>query len=161
MEQEQEQRKAEQASRITYWEEETAYLEEEGDLRKTKIHVLNRSLDPVPRWSLEYWGPGFGFTDSMEQRIAFGALPPCTELVINSPVVFYELEWRLGGAGQSMASFQKLTFTDTHGNTWTRNVDGALFGESEFGANSFRDLNKTLKDSKSTMRPAEECGSGG
>ncbi|WP_411075176.1 hypothetical protein [Streptomyces sp. cmx-4-7] len=156
-----EQQKAVQAWQVTYWEEETGFDLKEGEPRLVYLHVINRSLDPVPRWSLTYWGPQAGAPDGKSVRMAFSALPPCTEVIINSPLVFGELDWDHQPSGKAQATFQEFTFTDTRGNSWNRELEGGMASVSEFGTRTYFDLHKTLKDSKSKMRPAEDCGAVG
>ncbi|MFD5366471.1 hypothetical protein [Streptomyces sp. NPDC127103] len=156
-----EQQRAVQAWQVTYWEEESGYDLKVGDVRRVSIHVLNRSLDPVPQWSLTYWGPQSGTSDGKEVRTAFLALPPCTEVILDAPLVFGELDWSQQPSGKGQATFQRFTFTDTRGNSWSRGFDGKMTPVSNFGKQSYSNFHKTLKDSKSTMRPAEECGAVG
>ncbi|MFH8571503.1 hypothetical protein [Streptomyces sp. NPDC017993] len=159
LERDSKQQEATQAWQVTYWEEEPEQALKEGDIRKVKLHVINRSLDPVPRWSLSYAGLKPGSSEDAFQLRAFSPLPPCTEVVLNSPSVFWEVDWDLPKEGKTQATFQGLTFSDTRGNSWTRDHEGTLTSVSEFGTQNFYNLNQTLKDSKSTMRPADDCGS--
>ncbi|MGW5285192.1 hypothetical protein ACWERI_38125, partial [Streptomyces collinus] len=119
-----------QASQVSFW---VAYPPSGGS---PELHILNRSLDPVTNVYLGamrinrgmYYGRRRGGKGMNYSPGVGGDLPPCTEEV-------YKVQnmWLgpLGGETlgpedtresfiQTRASFQTLTFVDSHGRAWER-----------------------------------------
>ncbi|MCX4564698.1 hypothetical protein OHA02_52435 [Streptomyces phaeochromogenes] len=118
-----------QAERITFW---TEFVGEGRDMGK--LHVLNRSLDPMNSGWLfvaEVGSPDdsdgqFGLVIAPGKRahLAIGVIPPCTERIIKvAELQAYTPEWNHSKTDLKplIANTDKLVFRDRSGQAWTRN----------------------------------------
>ncbi|MFI5634837.1 hypothetical protein ACIA8E_36920 [Streptomyces sp. NPDC051664] len=144
-------RKRAQASRISIWTE----VDDSGERR---LHLANRSVDPVARVEvfLSIYPPGGRTLDSVTFPVLMGSLPPCTDSVISAKTLRWdpqaskeeEFTWRevdpskerwgeqvKGGWGWVTA----MSFSDRDGQEWTRNR-GELKNAPDFTAYSAESL---------------------
>jgi hypothetical protein len=113
--------KAEQASLIMAWEEHESLIP--GRNKTVKLHVRNRSLDPVPQWFVAYADQDLSGKRLAIQVLESFNLPPCSELIINANQAFHSLDWQSAG---KVTFFEVFEFWDTSGNVWTRDERGIL-----------------------------------
>ncbi|MFI8206733.1 hypothetical protein [Streptomyces sp. NPDC085937] len=148
-----EERTRRQASRITYWEE--------GDEATV---VANRSLDPVNLYlTVNYFHAAEDPNDAGRGQVlvAVGTLPPCSRLAIPEA----QLEGVIPNEereGFYVFSVSEISFTDTYGQRWTRDIDGTLthgwpeLPNRELG--DVREFMKWLKGASRKMSALDECG---
>ncbi|MCX4970208.1 hypothetical protein OHA98_36725 [Streptomyces sp. NBC_00654] len=113
-----EREKRDQASRVTYWFEERLDIREE-----TKLHVMNRSPDPVSNITVRVTYPPHD-PGAREEYVKLESLAPCSEYHYTLAPGPGQEELSPGGAPAWVNGYPEgatyVTFTDSNGRSWKR-----------------------------------------
>ncbi|MFE3414903.1 hypothetical protein ACFXMT_43310 [Streptomyces mirabilis] len=102
--------------RVTYWQQNS------GTKRAARVHLVNRSPDPITGVELRMTGYTTAVRDERRGYLVGLTLPPCTEFTyIAEKLVF--TYWRAGRVlKEALVDWQAedMDFTDGDGNSWRR-----------------------------------------
>ncbi|MEU0382245.1 hypothetical protein ABZ093_33890 [Streptomyces cyaneofuscatus] len=122
---ESEQKAQDQASKVTFWEENSDWAEKNGAL-----HMVNRSPDPVTEASV-YFRITYKGKDHLLLLPAY-SLPPCTEMVF--PMEKQKV--KLGGRWATLSDMTHwdvpwMFFADSSGKSWARGLTRLAWVDEE------------------------------
>ncbi|NJP99350.1 hypothetical protein [Streptomyces zingiberis] len=146
------QKARDQASRVTFWEENSLY----GKTRE--IHLVNRSPDPVSliQVVIRVSGP----VEDNRLLLADRNLPPCTEIAFNAADLIISPTAKDNSfLGDATWRIESLTFTDRNGRVWVRSP---IFLSRKDQVQGFNDrvTGSALPSKPAEVKKVSLCGQG-